>query len=239
MAVKIANAESNKLNKWGWNTVAKQILSPIILAPLIFWMAGTVNWFWGWVFNVVHLAVWIGMTVAVWQSNPELLNARGKRGKNTKGWDMFLLGIYGIAWVMVVVVGAFDHRYGWSPAMPFVLPMIGAVLVILGFGLTTWGMMVNRNFEVTVRIQEDRGHQVIITGPYAIVRHPGYVGVIVGFFIGMPLLLDSWMAFVPALVGAFVMVIRTGMEDRMLHKELAGYAEFAQKTRYRLLPGLW
>lgn len=234
-----AVTHGRKVNVWGYNTIAKQILSPISLGVVLFALAGTTDWFWGWVFNVLHFIVWIGMTVAVILWNPELLNARGKRGKGTKSWDMALLSIYGITWIAVIVVAALDVRYGWSSPFATVLPVIGSVLMVAGFALTTWGMIVNRNFEVTVRLQEDRSHNVITSGPYQYMRHPGYTGVIMSFFIGMPLVLNSVPAFLPALIGAVVMILRTWMEDRTLQNELPGYREYTQQTRYRLLPGVW
>ena len=235
-----AVTQENKINVWGYNTIAKQVLSPLILGLVLFGLAGTTDWTWGWVFNIVHTLVWVSMTVALIVANPELLNARGKREKGTKGWDMVLLSLYGLAWLAMLIVAALDVRYGWTAATtPVVAGVVGAGLMIAGFALTTWGMIVNRNFELTVRLQEDRGHAVTTTGPYRIVRHPGYTGVIASFFIGMPLVLWSLPALLPALVGAVVMIVRTAMEDNTLHNELPGYREFAQETRYRLLPGVW
>lgn len=231
--------QQSKINIWGYNTIAKQLLSPVILGIILFALAGTTDWPWGWVFNILHVIVWAGMTFALIRWNPELLNARGKRGQGTKGWDMVLLSLYGIAWIAMVIVGALDRRYGWTVPFPVLLPVIGAVLVVAGFALTTWGMVVNRNFEVTVRLQNDRNHNVITSGPYQYVRHPGYTGVIMSFFIGMPLVLNSLPAFIPAIIGAVVMIVRTALEDRTLQAELPGYREYTQQTRYRLLPGVW
>lgn len=233
-------ARESKIDIWGYNTIAKQILSPIILGAILFGLAGTTDWLWGWVFNIVHTLVWVGMTMALIRYNPELLNARGKRHKGTKGWDMVLLSIFGAAWIAIPVMGGLDVRYGWTAAQfPVVLALLGAGLIVAGFALTTWGMIVNRNFEFTVRLQEDRGHQVITTGPYQLVRHPGYTGVIISFFIGMPLLLGSLPAFIPALIGALALIVRTALEDRTLQADLPGYQAFTQQTRYRLLPGIW
>jgi protein-S-isoprenylcysteine O-methyltransferase Ste14 len=99
--------------------------------------------------------------------------------------------------------------------------------------------MENRFFSGTVRIQKERGHHVISTGPYAVVRHPGYAGALLTYF-ATPLLLDSPWTFVPVAFMAVVLIIRTDLEDRTLKHELSGYKEYAtQKTRYRLLPGIW
>jgi protein-S-isoprenylcysteine O-methyltransferase Ste14 len=120
-----------------------------------------------------------------------------------------------------------------------VVAILGNLLIIAGFALLTWAMVANRNFEATVRIQEERAHKVIDSGPYQIVRHPGYTGVIIAFYFGIPMALGSWAAFLVGLVGLITMVVRTALEDRTLQEELAGYKEFTQKTRYRLIPGVW
>jgi protein-S-isoprenylcysteine O-methyltransferase Ste14 len=109
-----------------------------------------------------------------------------------------------------------------------------ALALILGI----WAMLVNSFFDSHVRIQTERGHHVVTTGPYAIVRHPGYVSGIM-LILSLPLMLESWWALIPACVGAASFVVRTALEDLTLQAELDGYAEFTQQTRYRLLPGIW
>ncbi|HLV35190.1 MAG TPA: isoprenylcysteine carboxylmethyltransferase family protein [Spirillospora sp.] len=227
------------INKWGYNTIAKQVLAPLILGALMFGLAGTTDWFWGWLFTITHSLAWIMMTVVLIRENPELLNVRGKRQSGAKRWDIVILAIYGLNWVAILMLGALDVRYGWSGPVWPVWPVAGNVLILAGFALTTWAMAVNRNFEAEVRIQDDRGHRVTSEGPYRYVRHPGYTGVIIAFYFGMPLALGSWPAGVAAVVGLVVMVIRTALEDRTLHDELPGYKEFARRTRYRLIPGVW
>ena len=105
--------------------------------------------------------------------------------------------------------------------------------------ILTWAMLVNPHFEKVVRIQHELGHRVIDTGPYRFVRHPGYVGTIIGFILSMPFLLNSWWAFVPAALATVWMIVRTVMEDRVLRRELEGYEDYAKRVRYRLLPGVW
>ena len=116
--------------------------------------------------------------------------------------------------------------------------MLGFALLIIGMVGLTWAESVNKFFEPTVRIQTDRGHKVIDTGPYAIIRHPGYVS---GFllFLGMPLALGSLWALIPAVLMCLLLVLRTIWEDQTLREELAGYEEYAQRVRYRLIPGVW
>ena len=150
-----------------------------------------------------------------------------------------MLSIYGIDWILMIVLGAVDFREGLTGPVRRIVPIVGNLIIIAGFGLLTWAMATNRSFETTVRIQEDRGQRVIDSGPYQYVRHPGYTGVIIAFYFGIPMALGSLVAFLVGLLGLAVMVIRTALEDRTLQQELPGYREFTQRTRYRLLPGLW
>jgi protein-S-isoprenylcysteine O-methyltransferase Ste14 len=116
---------------------------------------------------------------------------------------------------------------------------VGAALYGFFALLITWAMAVNPHFEKTVRIQRELGHQVIDSGPYRIVRHPGYVGTVFGFLLSPPLLLGSWWAFVPALGAVALVIIRTVLEERTLRSELPGYEDYARRVRYRLIPGIW
>jgi len=140
--------------------------------------------------------------------------------------------------VSILPVAALDDgRFHWLP-VPWWVCGIGYVLLIAGLAGMTWAESVNKFFEPTVRIQTDRGHRVIDTGPYAIVRHPGYVS---GFlvFIGMPLSLGSLWALIPAILLCPLLVLRTIWEDQTLREELAGYEGYTQRVRYRLIPGVW
>ena len=123
--------------------------------------------------------------------------------------------------------------------MPVWLWLIGAVLYVFFVVVITWAMAVNTHFEKTVRIQRDRHHRVIESGPYRIVRHPGYLATILGLVLPTPLLLGSWWAFIPTIWAMAFLILRTVLEDRTLRKELSGYEAYTRKVRYRLLPGLW
>jgi protein-S-isoprenylcysteine O-methyltransferase Ste14 len=146
--------------------------------------------------------------------------------------------IFTPAFLAIYVTAGFDAvRFEWS-TMPLWLWPLGLALWLAGYALFTWSMGVNPFFEKTVRIQTERGHRVIDTGPYRFVRHPGYLGFF-GWGLSTPLLLGSWWAFLPALLSMVSLVIRTALEDRTLREELAGYREYASKVRYRLIPGIW
>ena len=138
---------------------------------------------------------------------------------------------------MVPLVAGLDHRFGWS-AVPNWVVALGYVLFVLSFAGQTWPQAVNRHFEPGVRIQEDRGQKVIDTGPYAIVRHPGYIsGALLA--LSMPLMLASWWALLPALVAVAALAVRTPFEERTLSAGLPGYAEYTQRVKYRWVPGVW
>jgi protein-S-isoprenylcysteine O-methyltransferase Ste14 len=212
--------------------------SLLIFVLCLFLPAGTLAWSRGWLFLVVTVAASILMTVYLRRVNPGIVAARVNRHDGTKGWDRVLLGFLFPALVSIIPVAALDDgRYHWFP-VPWWGCVLGYTLLMIGMAGVAWAESVNRFFEPTVRIQTDRGHTVIEFGPYAIVRHPGYVS---GFFvfIGMPLSLGSLWALIPAVMACLILVVRTSWEDQTLRNELTGYKEFAQRVRYRLIPGIW
>jgi len=214
-------------------------VSIIICVAALFCVAGRGDWLAGWAY--VGLLTFGQSTSALftWRKNPELLRRRATIGKGTKRWDKICLGLFGLTYLAAVLAGAVDAgRYGPS-TMPGWLWVPGAALYVAFLLLLTWSMAVNPYFEKTVRIQEDRGHRVIDSGPYRIVRHPGYVATILGFILSTPLLLGSWWALVPALMAVACLVVRTFLEDRTLRKELPGYEDYARRVRWRLMPGVW
>jgi protein-S-isoprenylcysteine O-methyltransferase Ste14 len=212
--------------------------SLVIFVLFLFVPAGTLVWSRGWLFFVVTVAASILITLYLRRVNPDVVAARVNRHQGTKGWDLVLLILFIPALVSILPVAALDDgRYHWLP-MPWWVCGIGYLLLIAGIAGVTWAESVNKFFEPTVRIQIDRGHTVIDFGPYAIIRHPGYVSAFF-VFIGMALSLGSLWALIPAVMACLLLVVRTILEDRTLRTELPGYEEYAQRTRYRLIPGLW
>ena len=149
---------------------------------------------------------------------------------------MPLVAIYGP--LVTLVVAGLDRRWGWRPELPLAWALIGAALLALASAFAAYAMLTNRFFSGVVRIQHERGHTVVTDGPYRWVRHPGYAGGVVGQ-IALPLLLGSLWALIPGVLTAGLTILRTTLEDRTLCTELPGYAEYAQRARYRLLPGVW
>ena len=181
------------------------------------------------------MAVFLLLTLVsmawLWRVNPEIFVARRRlTGQGTKGWDLVLLLILLGSFLATLIVAALDDgRFHWAPA-PLWAVLVGYVLLLAGYLGTGWAQAVNRHFEPSVRIQSDRDHHVITTGPYAYVRHPGYIfGIILTF--GGALALGSLWALLPAALVVVVLVIRTNLEDATLQRELPGYAEFAAHVR--------
>jgi protein-S-isoprenylcysteine O-methyltransferase Ste14 len=190
------------------------------------------------VFVLVLLGVMSAVFPVLHRVNPEVIVARSRFHQGTKIWDKILLSFYFPAMSAVILVAALDDgRFHWLP-VPWWVCGVGYALLLVGIGLVTWAESVNKFFEVTVRIQTDRGHSVIDTGPYAIARHPGYVGGIL-HAIGMALSLGSLWALIPAGTASMVLVVRTQWEDQTLQEELDGYKGYTMRVRYKLIPGVW
>jgi protein-S-isoprenylcysteine O-methyltransferase Ste14 len=158
-------------------------------------------------------------------------------GKGTETWDWVWEGLFSPVLVSILVVAGLDIRSGWAPLPLWVWP-IGLVLFVLGGGLFLRAMAENPFFEKTVRIQSERGHHVIDTGPYRTVRHPGYVGMF-AFILSFPLLLTSAWALLPTALTMIGLLVRTALEDRTLQNKLPGYADYVARVRWRLIPGVW
>ena len=185
-------------------------------------------------------AVWVAANgIILLPRSPEMLAERANRfPPGVKSWDKVIISIYGVATLAKYLVAGFDHRNGWTGEFSTTLQFIMLVVALLAYLLVTWAMAYNAFFSMYNRLQGERGHHVASGGPYKIVRHPGYVGTVL-FEIASPLALGSWWAFYIGLFSALLMVYRTAKEDKFLHEELPGYPEFAQQTRYRLIPGIW
>jgi protein-S-isoprenylcysteine O-methyltransferase Ste14 len=168
----------------------------------------------------------------------ELIAERGKSKDNVKKWDQTLNKVNIIPGLGLIVIGGLDQRFKWTSDLSIYVHLLGLVMYISGSILFSWSMMSNHFFSTLVRIQIDRDHKVATNGPYKLIRHPGYSGFILST-IGVPLIIGSLWAFIPAFFTGILFVIRTILEDRTLYLELEGYKEFSEKTRYRLIPGIW
>jgi protein-S-isoprenylcysteine O-methyltransferase Ste14 len=190
------------------------------------------------VFLFVFISVCVVVSIYLRRVNPEVIAARVNRHKGTKRWDRNLLFVFFPTVIAIPVVAALDDGRLHLFHLPWWGCALGYALFIAGMAGLTWAESVNKFFEPTVRIQTDRGHRVIETGPYAFIRHPGYASAFL-FFLGIALALGSLWALIPAMLANLLLVLRTMWEDRTLHQELTGYTGYAQRVRYRLIPGLW
>lgn len=218
-----------------------QVAVRIALLPvLLFIPAGTLNWPEAWLFLIICLS-WSGATL-LWliKNNPDLLKERLKMPiqKNQKGWDkviVFALLILSMIWLPLPGLDAV--RYQWSH-VPLALKALGFIGLIPSFIIVFLTIKENAYLSTVVRIQQDRGHKVITTGPYRCVRHPMYSGMII-LYLSFPLSLGSFYALIFSLAFILLIILRTHLEDRTLQKELPGYHEYAKRVRYRLVPGMW
>ena len=217
--------------------VGLTVATMVVVAGLVFVLARRLGWTLGWIYVGIVVATLTINLACLLRWNPELIRRRMRLGKFTKTWDKVWAVLFALVMIAIYVVAVIEARDGVSSA-PGAAWLLGLAIFVPGWALVTWSMVVNPFFEKTVRIQTDHGHRVIETGPYAYVRHPGYVG-FAGWMLSTPLLLASAWAFVPALIAVIGFVIRTALEDRMLHAELPGYTEYATRVRFRLIPGVW
>lgn len=216
----------------------RAFLSVLIGCLLFFLGAGTWNIPRGWIYFILAAIVVLISNVIVAINNPGLLDQRSRLQKGTKGWDklwlfsFMLIFLYGMPFIAGYDIGRLGNQIGG------VSMYIGLFSFLISAFIAGWAMSVNRFFEASVRIQEDRGHHVISDGPYRYVRHPGYAGMIF-WAIGFPLAVGSWLALLTGLALLLALALRTFLEDRFLHRELEGYPEYAAKVKYRLIPFVW
>ena len=229
----------SSLNRSGVRGIILQSILLIVGLAVLFISAGTLDWKNAWVYVVLVSLYWVISTCVLAKVNPSVLNERGTVVKEgTKGFDKVWVVVIPILTFGNLIVMGFDAiRFRWS-SMPFWLTLVGIIMFVSVSPLALWAMAVNRFFEWTARIQDDNQQYVCTSGPYRIMRHPGYTALIVTF-LAYPLILGSWWGFVIGGVLAMIVVIRTSLEDRMLLGELLGYTEYARRVKYRLIPLIW
>jgi protein-S-isoprenylcysteine O-methyltransferase Ste14 len=203
------------------------------IGAILFGTAGRLNlpFFW------LYLLVWAtGGLIAVMVLDPSLYRERMSPGGKSIGFGYWLLTVPLIAhWA---IAGMDVGREHWSDTLPRWLQSIGLAGFALGFGLIVWAMAVNRFFSSVVRIQSDRGHELVTSGPYGWIRHPGYLAALLqAIFSGMAL--GSWVSMIPVLLMLPLLFVRTAREDRFLRGNLPGYLQYAHRVQYRLVPGIW
>ena len=217
------------------------IVITILYAALPLLLVGRWDWWPGWAYAALMLFSTIASRVLALRKDPGILaeRARSLENKDAKEWDRKLVPFAAIIGPLgSLLVSGLDARLGWSPALAAWVAPAALIVITLSLMLGNWAFSENRFFSGTVRIQTDRGHHVVDSGPYRLVRHPGYVSAI-WTHLGMPLLFGSLWGLIPGFLTAILFIVRTALEDKTLQEELPGYKEYTQKTKYRLFPGIW
>src|SRR5690348_3474746 len=215
------------------------------LALLAWWLtflfgsAGSLTWKRGWICTVLYLGGLHTSRALLKKLNPRLLEQRQTAiREDTKPFDKIFLRVFlSLTIVQPILAGLDVVRFNWSH-MPFLTVYPGVGLFTVAATLITWVLVMNPHAESSVRIQEDRGHSVVASGPYRFVRHPMYVGLIL-LHASMALILRSMWTLALAALIAILFLWRTALEDQTLRRELPGYEEYTTVTRYRLIPGIW
>jgi protein-S-isoprenylcysteine O-methyltransferase Ste14 len=224
-----------------WKVVARFVIIGLLIPMIPILVAGRLDWWQAWVYVVLSVLPALGSRLILLRRNPDLIaeRARFTQAEGIKGWDRSI-----VVWIAIVgpligmVVAGLDKRYAWSPEVALWLQLVAIAIFLLGYVLALWAMLANPFFSSVVRIQKDRGQNVISTGPYRFLRHPSYSGAMVSWVV-TPVILGTLWVLVPVALVIALYVVRTALEDRTLQAELPGYRDYAQRVRYRLLPGVW
>lgn len=211
----------------------------LLHTALLFAFAGTLHWRGAWIFlgyYVVTLAITSGLVLP---GRKDLVRERWEEKRDVKAWDKVLMPIAAILLPIIIVVTAgIQRRLGGLDSENWMSEVAGLIIGLASCGVLLASMLTNRFFSANARIQSDRSHTVVSGGPYSVIRHPGYVGMIL-YATSMPLMLSSSWGIWPAAIMIGLVILRTYLEDSMLRQELPGYVEYSKKVRYRLAPGIW
>jgi len=217
--------------------ILRSLLVPSAITVFVFALAGRIDYWQGWVYNLLNVAV-LGVTYVALIDRKDLIQERLKPGQGMKRWDK----IYYIAstpmYFATLTVAVLDAgRFNWKPQVPSIA-IVSVLPFLIGHFLLLWAKRANRFFSSVVRIQADRRQTVCKDGPYRFVRHPGYLGGLLSWMV-TPSVLGSFWALIPTTASALLLVARTYLEDITLQNELPGYLEYTEQVKYRLLPKIW
>jgi protein-S-isoprenylcysteine O-methyltransferase Ste14 len=226
--------------KSGLKTVLLQIgIAEMVKGALLFGSAGTWQWWQGWAYIVIDVFFNMLATAKLSQESPELLEERKTASKKAKPWDkIIVLFVVAVLPSCLFVLAGLDRRWHWTGPLTVLESSVASLVLVASTSLFFWAQQSNKFFSSFARIQDDRGHQVVSSGPYQYVRHPGYLGLMLSS-LALPVLLGSLPAFWVGVMINLLYVLRTGLEDKMLRSELKAYAEYAAKVRYKLVPYIW
>ena len=216
----------------------RETLNILGMGVALFWSAGRLDWWPGWAALAVMAGWIIATAIIILRFNPDLLAERLGPRKGAKSWDTVIVSTLGLTTLLRYILAGLDQRYSWTGDVPLAAQLAAWVVCALGYALFTWATAANTYFSQVIRIQSERSHTVVTSGPYHFVRHPAYIGAIL-YELTVSVLLGSWWSFIFSAAGVALLILRTALEDRTLQTELAGYADYARQVRYRLIPGIW
>ena len=198
------------------------------------------NWWEGWAYGLSAVISFVISRYIAAKHTPDILAERAKfmQHENAQPWDRKILSLTSLIGIVSVVVVGLDRLFSWTTVFNPLVSILGLVLLVAGYVFSSYALVINHFFSGTVRLQTDRGQHVISEGPYRWVRHPGYAGGLLSY-LATPLLLNSLWVGIPILITVGLYALRTSLEDRFLKENLDGYREYAERVRYRLIPGLW
>lgn len=229
---------STKLNILGKRGIVTNITSLLIEFLILFGSAGTFFWVGGWIYIGYRFSYQIFYISVLMIVNPLLLNERGKYNiKETKRYDKYFIFLYYILAPTTLIIAGFNVRFQWSN-IPFILVYPSIVAIILTSFIALWAHISNSHFILTSRNDKLVNQRVCTSGPYKYLRHPGYLSAIIQWLC-YPIILDSLISFIPALLYILLIFLRTYYEDKTLKIEMKGYEEYSKTTKYRLFPYFW
>ena len=209
----------------------------VVMAALLFIPAGTIHYWQGWVYLAVFFAVSLFTTLDLARRDPKLLERRMRGGPTAEKepTQRVIMWLASLGFISLLVIPALDHRFGWS-TVPVWLVIVGNLLVVLGFAFIVRVYRENTYTSATVEVAS--GQTVVSTGPYAIVRHPMYASAMF-YVVGTPLALGSYVGFIGVALMVPAIVWRLIDEERLLVRDLPGYADYRRRVQYRLIPRVW
>ena len=214
--------------------IIKFLLGILMVGILIFLPAMSLNFSGGWLFMALLFIPMIFVGAVLFIKSPELLKKR-LDGKEKAGAQKGVVALSGLIFLGGFLISSFDFRYGWS-SVPLWLTVVASALFLIGYVMYAEVMRENAYLSRTIEVSENQ--KVITTGLYSVVRHPMYLATLF-MFLSIPLILDSFWGLIPFALYPFIIAMRIVNEEKLLTEELNGYAEYKNKTKYRLIPFIW
>jgi len=210
------------------------LLFLIVMLAMFFLPVGSLNFWEAWVYLILIFISMLAFLMYFLKNDPDLLERR-MRSKEKETEQKWIIGIMSVCFIFTFLLPGFDQRFGWT-RVPVTVVIMADVMVLLGYGFVFLVLRENSYASRVIEVEKDQ--EVISSGPYAIVRHPMYLGVAL-MFLFTPLALGSYWALIPSVLMICALVPRIFNEEKVLERDLEGYREYMQNIKYRLIPGVW